>query len=90
MAGGRLIDFTIGKIFSCKIFVVCFGTQRISFIIMCISTSEGMLRTPFAGQNRLSDAKTTFSVTKGTKITKIKGKPLKIMQNMQLKRGNIM
>ena len=42
-----------------------------------------MLRTPFAGQNRLSDAKTTFSVTTEQNKQKIEGKPLKIMQNMQ-------
>ena len=34
--------------------------------VLCISTSERVLRRPFAGQNRLSDAKTTFSVTNGT------------------------
>ena len=38
-----------------------------------------MVHAPFADQNRLSDAKTTFSVTNGLKI---RGKPLKIMQNM--------
>ena len=28
--------------------------------MLCISTSERVLRTPFAGRNRLSDAKTTY------------------------------
>ena len=35
--------------------------------VLCISTSEQVLRMPFAGRNRLSYAKTTFSVTNGTK-----------------------
>ena len=35
--------------------------------VLCISTIERVLCTPFAGQNRLSNAKTTFSVTNGTK-----------------------
>ena len=35
------------------------------YLVLCISTR--VLRTPFAGQNRLSDAKTTFSVTNGKK-----------------------
>ena len=37
------------------------------YLLLCISTSEWVLRTPFAGRNRLSDPKTTFSVTNGTK-----------------------
>ena len=35
--------------------------------MLCISTSHRVLGTPFAGRNRLSDAKTIFSVTNGTK-----------------------
>ena len=35
--------------------------------LFCISTSEWVLRMLFAGRNRLSGAKTTFSVTNGTK-----------------------
>ena len=35
--------------------------------MLCISTSERVLLTPFAGRNRLFDAKTTISVTNGTK-----------------------
>ena len=38
--------------------------------LLCISTSEQVLRTQFAGWNRLYDAKTTISVTNGTKLTK--------------------
>ena len=36
--------------------------------VLCISNSEQVLRTLFAGRNRLSEAKTTFSVTNGTII----------------------
>ena len=51
--------------------------------LLCILTSEGVLCTLFAGQNRLSDAKTTLvSLTEQNK-QKIKGKQHKIMQNMQ-------
>ena len=32
-----------------------------SLYVLCISTSEWVLHTPFAGQNRLSDAKTTYN-----------------------------
>ena len=32
--------------------------------MLCISTNEWVLRMPFAGRNRLSNAKTTFSVIK--------------------------
>ena len=35
--------------------------------VLCILTSKLVLRTPFTGRNRPSDAKTTFSVTNGTK-----------------------
>ena len=35
-----------------------------------IWTSKQVLSTPFAGRNRLSDAKTTFSISNGTKKTK--------------------
>ena len=35
--------------------------------VLCMSTSERVLLTPFAGWNRLFDAKTTISVTNGTK-----------------------
>ena len=35
--------------------------------ILSILTSKRVLGTPFAGPNRLSYAKTTFSVTNGTK-----------------------
>ena len=35
--------------------------------MLCISTSKQVLQLPFAGQNRLSDAKTTFSVTNDLK-----------------------
>ena len=38
--------------------------------MLCISTSQRVLRTPFAGQNRLSDAKTTFSITNDLKALK--------------------
>ena len=38
-----------------------------NYPMLCISTSERVLRTPFSGQNRLSDAKTTFSITNRTK-----------------------
>ena len=41
--------------------------------LLCISTSKWVLHMPFAGQNRLSDAKTTFSVTNGTKYTILSG-----------------
>ena len=34
--------------------------------MLCISTSKWVLRTPFAGRNRLPDAKTTISITNGT------------------------
>ena len=60
-----------------------FGVVTVKGKLLCISTSKQVLRTPFPGQNRLSDAKTTFSITKGTKNQKIKGELLKIMQNMQ-------
>ena len=36
---------------------------QIIFHLLCISTSEWVLRMPFAGQNQFFDAKTTFSVT---------------------------
>ena len=49
-------------------------------------TSKRVLRTPLAGQHRLSDAETTFlSLTEQNKH-KIKGKPPKIMQTRS-KRG---
>ena len=35
--------------------------------VLCISTSKRVLGRQFAGRNRLSDAKTTFSVTYATK-----------------------
>ena len=35
--------------------------------VLCILTSKRLLRMPFAGRNRFSDTKTTFSVTNGTK-----------------------
>ena len=35
--------------------------------MLCILTSKRVLHTPFAGRNRLSEAKTTFSITNGTK-----------------------
>ena len=38
--------------------------------MLCISTSKRVLRMPFAGRNRLSNAKITFSFTTGTKWTK--------------------
>ena len=39
----------------------------IFLLMLCISTSKRVLCTPFAGQNRLSDAKTIFSITNRTK-----------------------
>ena len=38
--------------------------------MLCILTSKRVLRMPFVGQNKLSDAKTTFSVINGKKQTK--------------------
>ena len=35
--------------------------------LLCISTSKWVLCTPLASRNRLSDAKTTFSITNGMK-----------------------
>ena len=46
-------------------FVSLFYFQRC--LLLCISTSKWVHRTPFDGRNSLSDAKTTFSVTNGTK-----------------------
>ena len=47
--------------------------------LLYISTSQRVLFTPFAGQNRLSDKKKLFpSLTEQNK-QKIKGKPHKIM-----------
>ena len=43
--------------------------------MLCILTSERVLRMPFAGQNRLSNAKTTFSVTNA--LTEQKKKAVK-------------
>ena len=40
---------------------------RLYVKVLCISTSEQELRMTFAGPNRHSDTKTTFSVTNGTK-----------------------
>ena len=39
----------------------------ISQQVLCFLTSKLVLHTPFADRNRLSDAKTTFYVTNGTK-----------------------
>ena len=36
-------------------------------LLLCISTSKRVLPTPFPGRNRLSNAKTNFAVTNGTK-----------------------
>ena len=35
--------------------------------VLCILSSKQVLRTPFAGQNKLSDAKTIFPITNRTK-----------------------
>ena len=46
--------------------------RKFKLRLLCISTSKRVLRTPFAGGNRLSYAKTTFSVTNGTNKKKLK------------------
>ena len=38
--------------------------------LLSISTSKQVLRTPFAGRKRLSDPKTTFSVTRSLDLIK--------------------
>ena len=43
------------------------SVERKDLQLLCILTSKRVLRMPFAGQNRLSDAKTIIAVTKGTK-----------------------
>ena len=40
------------------------GFLDLSTLILCISTSKRVLRMPFAGRNRLSDAKTTLFESK--------------------------
>ena len=44
-----------------KVFIV-----KVQYMLR-ISTSQRVLSMPFAGQNELSEAKTIFSVTNGTK-----------------------
>ena len=41
--------------------------QKMRRCVLCISTSEQVFRTRFAGQIDFFDAKTTFSITNGTK-----------------------
>ena len=45
------------------------GEKPLGSWLLCISTREPVLRTPFAGRNTLFNAKTTFSVTNGNKWT---------------------
>ena len=47
--------------------IILFWDEIEAYFLLCITTSERVLRTALAGQNKLSDVKTTFSVTNGTK-----------------------
>ena len=53
-----------------KVIIPMLGTQDFYYFkapVLCISTSQWVLRMSFAGQNQFFDAKTTFSATNGTK-----------------------